>query len=220
MRVFNPDGSEAEMCGNGLRCLAFHVRSTEDTPEDFWIETMYQRFKVLPSSTAISRFNRSRVHIAIPPPSTASFKKLSIDQQEIVLYCLDTGVPHAVLFVNDIEDKELFLLAPSIRFHKEFNPKGTNVNFAKILHDRSIAVRTYERGVEQETLACGTGAVAVAIAAANTYQLTSPIQIRTRSGGSLSIAFKKNDSIFTHLTMSGPATKTFEGTIDGKMFGF
>lgn len=212
MRIFNADGSEAEMCGNGLRCLAQYIRSLEKTADCFAIETMHQRMEISILQDLIS--------VSMPPPSKPSLKKLSISENEVILHCLDTGVPHAVLFVDDLEKNNLFSLAPAIRFHKEFHPKGTNVNYAKILPDQSVAIRTYERGVEQETLACGTGAVAVAIASANAYQIPAPIKIHTRSGDCLHINFQGTSSFLTHLVMTGPAIKIFEGSTDLEMFGF
>lgn len=213
MRIFNADGSEAEMCGNGLRCLAHFIRSTENTLHPFIIETMHQRIKV--------SFDQNLVSATLPSPKPISSKMLSIDNHDMLWYCLDTGVPHAVHFVDHIDDNDqLLLIAPAIRFHKEFYPKGTNVNFAQILPDHSISIRTYERGIERETLACGTGAVAVAIASSHAYQLKSPVKIHTRSRSSLTIHFKKNASNFTDLVMTGPVLKIFEGLIDSEMFGF
>lgn len=204
MRIFNADGSEAEMCGNGLRCLAHYIRSIEQTPQKFRIETMHQQMEV--------SFNQDLVNVSMPSPSPKYLKTLAIGQKEFPLHCIDTGVPHAVLFVEDIEQDNIFDVAPTIRFHQEFQPKGTNVNFAKVLPDQSVAIRTYERGVEQETLSCGTGAVAAAIISASVYQLKTPITIRTRSNDCLSIDFKGSPCNLKNLQMTGPAIKIFEGS--------
>lgn len=212
MRIFNNDGSEAEMCGNGLRCLAHFIQSIESPSNHFKIETMHECVQV--------SFNENLINVYLPPPSKLLSKRISLNQKEILLYFIDIGVPHAVYFVDDIEKKDLFLIAPLIRFHKEFAPKGTNVNFAKFLQNQTLAIRTYERGVEQETLACGTGAVAVALAAERHFQLNPPLQILTRSGDFLHINFKKQDPITTDLIMTGPALKIFDGQIDLTIFGF
>lgn len=212
MRIFNADGSEAEMCGNGVRCLANYIRSIEPIQRSFNIETMHA---ILPVS-----FQADLVQVTLPPPKEISLKKIWLQQKQMTLHCMDTGVPHAVYFADDSESKALFLLASSIRFHEAFHPRGTNVNFATILSDQSVAVRTYERGVEEETLACGTGAVAVAIASTLTYQLCPPIKIRTRSNDCLDINFQGNISHLTNVVMTGPANKIFEGCVDIKMFGF
>jgi diaminopimelate epimerase len=212
MRIFNNDGIEAEMCGNGVRCLAQYIRSTDPNCKNYFIiETMLQQMEVF--------FDQELVKIRMPMPKSISSKKITVSQQELPLHYLDTGVPHAVYFVHDIENEEFNRLAPSIRSHKEFQPRGTNVNFAQILADQSVAIRTYERGVERETLACGTGAVAVALASADTFGIQAPIKIRTRSGDNIDINFHGDWPNLTNLTMKGPAIKTFEGSFEGKIFG-
>lgn len=216
MRIFNADGSEAEMCGNGLRCLIQFIRSHENIPEEFTIETMHQYMHVSPQSVN----DPDQVSVAMPSPGSLSLKKLFIGQQQLSLHCLDTGVPHAILFVDNIEEKALFALAPEIRYHSEFQPKGTNVNFAKLMPDQTIAIRTYERGVEAETLACGTGATATAIVAAHAFNLASPIKICTRSGDCLTINFKNKIPHLAALVMTGPAVKVFDGLINVEKFGF
>lgn len=206
MRIFNADGSEAEMCGNGLRCLAHFIHNQEQTHSTFAIRTMHSDMQV--------SVNGSNVTVMMPPPGEKiRVQEVRIDQKLFPLHVLDTGVPHAVLFVEDINQEGLLIPAPRIRSHSDFHPRGTNVNFAQILRDKSIAIRTYERGVEQETLACGTGAAAVALAAAATYQIPAPITIRTRSGDCLHIDFQGSSSQPSHLIMSGPVMKVYEGTL-------
>lgn len=212
MRIFNADGSEAEMCGNGLRCLGQFIRSIEDVSDHFFVETMQQRMEI--------SFTEDLINISMPAPTELSCINLPFGAKEISLHCLNTGVPHAIHFVDDLENDQLFLHAPSIRYHHAFKPHGTNVNFAKILPDQSIAIRTYERGVEAETLACGTGAAAVAIASSAINGTKSPIKIRVRSGETITINFKGNGSNLTNLVMTGPAKKIFEGCVDIEKFGF
>ena len=218
MRIFNADGSEAEMCGNGLRCLAHYIR-TLDNVSDFYVETLLQHFKIT--------FDGDLVTLQMPSPAPTKLIELAIDSpsvkekfKKLSLHFLNTGVPHAVLFVDDIEDSDLISFAPMIRNHAHFHPVGTNVNFAKLLDKQTIKIRTYERGVEGETLACGTGAVAVAIAANHAFQLKAPIQILTRSGDYLKINFAHKEQLITDLTMTGPALKIFEGTLNCAAFGF
>lgn len=198
MRIFNSDGSEAEMCGNGIRCLAHFIFELGLVDKEFSIETMHQQMLVC--------FDGCQVRVEMPPVTDHKyFIPLSVEGQELTLHFLDTGVPHVVLFVEDISDDAHLTLAPHIRFHPHFQPKGTNVNFAKIHSDNSVEVRTYERGVEAETLACGTGAVAIALAAAKVHNLPSPVTIRTRSADLISVSFDQG------LSMAGPAVRTFEG---------
>lgn len=213
MRIFNADGSEAEMCGNGLRCLAQHIRSIENKHSPFFIETMHQQIKV--------SFQQDLVTIAMPPYSAISQINLTIQSTPLVLHFLDTGVPHAVILANVEAADYLLSLAPVIRFHSVF-PRGTNVNIVSLLPDSSIAVRTYERGVEKETLACGTGAAAAAIVAAINYHLPSPITVHTRSGDPLHIGFRYSDSQFPledSITLTGPAIKIFEGIVSHTLLG-
>jgi diaminopimelate epimerase len=212
MKIFNSDGSEAEMCGNGLRCLAQYIRSFESKADTFFIQTMYQCLKV--------SFTQNLVNASMPPPSIITNKKIVVEKQEILLYCLDTGVPHAIHIVDDLEKDLLFKIAPSIRFHSEFGTQGINVNFVKTIFDQALAIRTYERGVEKETLACGTGATASAIVAAAIFDIPSPITVYTKSDEVLTVSFQKNGSCFSDLMMSGPATKIFEGILDENFFGF
>jgi diaminopimelate epimerase len=215
MRIFNADGSEAEMCGNGLRCLAHYIRSLENV-SDFYVETMRQHFKI--------SFAGNLVTLQMPSPTLPTFVELTIDahspKEKLSLHFLDTGVPHTILFVDDIEDNNLISFAPKIRHHPHFQPAGTNVNFAKIIDEQTVKIRTYERGVEGETLACGTGAVAAAIVGHQAFQLKAPIQIITRSGDCLTINFDSRDQFLTNLTMTGPAFKIFEGTLNCAVFGF
>lgn len=198
MRIFQPDGYEVEMCGNGIRCLAQFIHSLEKHT-NFTIQTKHAAMSV--------KIHGDLVSVAMPPPAEEC-KSIELTEAGR-LHVVDTGVPHAVMFVDDLYQKDLLATAPMIRHHKAF-PKGTNVNYAKILSEGVIAVRTYERGVEGETLACGTGAVAVALAAAKVHSMPSPITIHTLSGDCLVIAFEGA----TKLVMTGPAIKIFEGAIE------
>lgn len=205
MRIFNADGSEAEMCGNGLRCLAHYIRLQEGIHSPFLIDTMHQVMEV--------SFLQDLVTIAMPPLNDMILVNLTIQSTPLSLYCLDTGVPHAVILTEVKEADQLLSLAPMIRFHSYFS-KGTNVNIASPLADGTLAVRTYERGVEKETLACGTGAVAAAIVSAHVYHVTSPVKVQTRSGDFLYVDFQQNGQQFTHLKLTGPAIKVFEGIVE------
>jgi diaminopimelate epimerase len=128
----------------------------------------------------------------------------------------DTGVPHVIHFVNDIETVEVKKLGHEMRYHKEFSPHGANVDFVKIIDkDKNrIAVRTYERGVEDETLACGTGAVASAIISAEAEKLMSPITVETRSGELLKVYFESQKESFKNVYLEGKAKLVYEGEIE------
>lgn len=205
MRIFNADGSEAEMCGNGLRCLVRYIKELGISGDAFLIETMHQLIPVCVTAESIKA--------EMPPPINCQFfDQLDLGEKAFTVHFLDTGVPHAVIFVENLQDSELMTIAPSIRHHPRFKPKGTNVNFALIHSNNEVEVRTYERGVEGETLACGTGAAAVAVAASCVHGLLSPVAVRPKSGDTITIAFNlSSQSDISKLWMSGPAIKVFSG---------
>ncbi len=206
MRIFNADGSEAEMCGNGIRCLVHWMNSLGFSLPIYHIETMNHVLKAWVTD--------QNVRIEMGSPTHLQWN-LSIDHESTYLqiHSLNTGVPHAVLFVSDIE-ANLKQLGPYIRHHPYWKPNGTNFSIVKQLDAMTFAIRTFERGVEDETLACGTGATAAALAAAHQFKLQAPLRMQTRSGDCLDIHFSLEDGQFTNVTMTGPATKIFQGEVD------
>jgi len=131
-----------------------------------------------------------------------------------VVYSINTGVPHAVVFVDDLEALDMQRLGAAIRFDDYFSPAGTNANFVESKGDGSIAIRTYERGVEGETLACGTGMVACSIFHHERSGSPSPIRVRVAGGETLEVGFQKDeDGNYRKVTLLGPAEFTFEGTL-------
>lgn len=203
MRIFNADGTEAEMCGNGIRCLAHFIRNLLNLNGVFTIETMLQHVRL--------DVNDNMVTVFMPLPTANRYHlSLVIEGKSRIFHFLNTGVPHVVHFVDDIEDETLMAWAPAIRFHSEFAPKGTNVNFAKIQSDGTVAMRTYERGVEGETLSCGTGTIAVAFTASQLYGVKSPVYVRTRSQELLQVIF---DPQWDHVFLQGAVVNVFTGCI-------
>ncbi|MBA3722592.1 MAG: diaminopimelate epimerase [Parachlamydiaceae bacterium] len=207
MRIYNADGSEAEMCGNGIRCLMRFLEHLGLKDPSYSIETMH---KIL-----LLEHHGKDIRVEMGIPNNTKWN-ISFNENDSVfqLHYLDTGVPHIVLFVDEIESFDLKKWGPHLRYHKLFAPKGTNVNIAQRLPNDEIKIRTYERGVEGETLACGTGATAVALAAAYCYQIRNPITIQTGLGQKLTIDFEQTGLTFENVTLTGPATRTFKGTID------
>lgn len=205
MRIFNADGSEAEMCGNGIRCLHKFIQKLGLCKQAVSIETLESILSLKQAGDEVT--------VEMPIPSELSWSiPLSVNNQDLEAHHLNTGVPHAVFFLPEIESVDVNRLGRQIRFDSHFSPRGANVNFVSVA-DRGIAIRTYERGVEQETLACGTGATAAALAAAHVKQLPSPIRVHTRSGEVLTIDFKLDDAKISNVTMTGPATHVFDGEI-------
>lgn len=194
MRIFNRDGSEAEMCGNGLRCFIRFLMERNIHREYYTIETLAGTHKAWAEGSCICA--------ELPPPKDFHWN-LRIGSHTV--HHLNTGVPHAVLFVDSVEDLDLQEIAPPIRRHPLFS-EGANVNFVE---PETLRMRTFERGVEGETLACGTGAVASALAAAKIFSLSSPLNMEVRSGEKLKISFTPD---WKNITMEGSADKIGEGS--------
>ena len=202
MRIFNSDGSEAEMCGNGIRCLFKFIQECGVPGGQFDIETKSKIFKVgsAGQDVTVDMGSPAVIRWSIPCPPW-------------IVHHLDTGVPHAIIFSDSIQQLDLLQLGPAIRFHPLFAPRGANVNFAQVKESGLVSVRTYERGVEQETLACGTGAAATALAAARMYGIPSPIEVKVHSGDILKVEFKCVGDSFTDVSLIGPAQHIYSGTI-------
>lgn len=195
-RIFNADGSEAEMCGNGVRCFAKFLQELGYQKKSFTLQTMERVLfvEMVGDEVAVEMGTPKDLHLNLAPN----------------LHHIDTGVPHAVLIVADLSAIDIQKEGPPIRFHPLFQPKGANANFVQI-HESSISLRTYERGVEGETLACGTGATAAALIASQITALKSPIRVHTKSTDILAISF---DEALQNVRMQGPAHKIFHGTLE------
>lgn len=204
MRIFNSDGFETEMCGNGLRCFVRFLQHSGFGNGPFKIESMKQNhFCVIEGDM---------VTIEMSDPTEIKWDlTLALDQNRVLAHYLDTGVPHVVIFTSPISDVDVQTLGSEIRHHPSFKPRGSNVNFVEVEDNEVIHIRTFERGVEAETLACGTGATAAAITAAKCYGLHSPIAVKTKSQDLLYISFEQNEGIFEKITLTGPAERVFTG---------
>ena len=209
-RFFNSDGSLAEMCGNGARCAARFAFLEGIAPAVMRFETL--------AGPIEARVDGIQVAVRVTPPKDVRLdRRIEVQDQTWSLHSLDTGVPHAVLFVDDIETVDVQGLGRQIRHHPMFQPAGTNVNFAGLLADGRLKVRTYERGVEAETLACGTGATAVALVAAATGQAEPPVDIVTSGGEVLTISFSGTQTSKTSMPdtvfLQGAAHLVYIGTL-------
>jgi len=202
---YNADGSRAEMCGNGGRCAARFAAARKIAGRDMSFET--------DAGTVRASVSGRRVKLQITPPEgLAVDRALSLAGKKYVYSFLDTGVPHAVLFVSDLERVDVAGVGRGIRRHKAFAPRGTNVNFVQP-RDGALWVRTYERGVEGETLACGTGAVASAILAAVRGLAEAPVPVRTRGGEMLTIHFEAGKRDFGKVYLEGDTSWSCDGKI-------
>jgi len=195
-RFFNADGSPAEMCGNGMRCVARYAYEEGLAPEKMTVET--------DAGIVEAEVLGRNVKVRLTPPKDFN---LNLKTEGLTLHFVNTGVPHAVVFVDALELVEVDEVGKRIRFSPLFAPAGTNVNFVEVRLDR-ILVRTYERGVEAETLACGTGAVASALIAAKLFNLPSPVEVEVRSGERLRVYF---DEDMREVYLEGPTLWVYDG---------
>lgn len=213
MCYYNADGSEAEMCGNGGRCVARFAYLKGIVHERMKFETL--------AGVMEAEIAGRNVKLKMSDPTSLKLGiELLVNGSLLKLHFINTGVPHAVCFVDDLENTDVFNLGKSIRYHTEFQPKGTNANFAKIIDSNNIEIRTYERGVENETLACGTGAAATALIGAALGKVKPVVSMKTRSGFILKIHFTKKDDIFSNLFLEGNAAVIYEGKMrEEALFG-
>jgi diaminopimelate epimerase len=141
-------------------------------------------------------------------------QKIALREGAVVAHSMNTGVPHAIIFVADADKAMVQQLGAEIRYHSHFGPRGTNVNFVQLIGPQSIRVRTYERGVEGETLACGTGVSAAALIAAVVHGFVSPVKVQVQGGDQLQVSFENASGSFSKVRLAGPADFVFEGRIE------
>jgi len=207
LRIFNADGSEAEMCGNGARCFVKWLKTLGFSQSSFRIETMHRVLQ--------AHLIEDQVQIKMGSPSAIQWNiPFSFEDESFQVHYLDTGVPHVLMFVEEIDDLDLNTLGPYVRYHSLWAPKGTNLTLVEQMSGSHLKIRTYERGVEGETLACGTGATAAALGMAHQRHLKGPLTVETRSGEHLVIDFNSHEETFSSVTMTGPARCVFQGRIE------
>jgi diaminopimelate epimerase len=207
MRYFNADGGEAEMCGNGARCFARFANKIAGATGRISFET--------PAGVISAELIGDLVTLQMTEPTDLRLNlSLRIANENKAMHFINTGVPHVVIPVPQVADIDVQRKGAAIRQHEMFSPNGANVNFIEKREANKIAVRTYERGVEDETLACGTGVVASALIFATTERADSPISVLVRGGSDLQVGFEKTGMQFKNVTLTGPADFVFEGTID------
>jgi len=207
-RFYNADGSEADMCGNGARCAA-RVASILGIGNNGRM-----CFETGAGLIEAEVFASGQVSIRLtdaPLPDLDRSIRLSTGNATISF--VHTGVPHVVMEVADVDRIDVKAMGREIRYHADFAPAGTNVNFASPKGLRRLAIRTYERGVEDETLACGTGSTAAALVMAEKYGWTSPVAVDTRSGSQLTIHFERSTSGYTNLFLEGDARVIYKAEL-------
>lgn len=199
MHIFNADGSEADMCGNGARCVAlFSGRKKAKL--------------ITPAGVINSQVNGSKVKIQLTDPKRIDLDiPLKVNGPLINVNFINTGVPHVVVFVDRLDQIDVAGIGRLIRRHARFSPAGTNVNFVEIKDGNLIQIRTYERGVEDETLACGTGSTAAALIFALKSNLVNLVNVRTQSGEILKVYFNNKEGKFKNVWLEGSARIVYKG---------
>ena len=215
-RFFNADGTEVEMCGNGSRCIARFAYLLGIADREMSFETMAG-----PVSASV---HGRMVKVLMPLPKDFS-RDIAIKHRGLWegVDFINTGVPHVVVYVNDLETYPVLEHGRSIRYDPFFAPDGTNVNFMRVLAPYRIEVRTYERGVEDETFACGTGSIACALAASKRGLARSPVKVMTRGGDQLVIYFtpadckqnqtEKKHAMFKEVWLEGNTSIVYKGQL-------
>ena len=211
MRIINSDGSEAEMCGNGARCMAAYISAIKKPKKKlFSMETIAG--KILGEA----KDEVANVRLSDPKDYRPNIE-ITINSRKIHVHYIDTGVPHTLVYVNNLDNIDVKTIGKKIRYHKKFKPRGTNVNFVEQLKKNLVAVRTYERGVENETKACGTGSVAAGLISyleTNTdvtNKANASMNVLTKSGDKLLVKFDIHDNKITNVWLKGNAKFIAQG---------
>jgi diaminopimelate epimerase len=207
MRYFNADGGEADTCGNGARCISKFAYINRIASERMRFETKAGIYE--------SEILESGVKVRMSNPADVRINFLLRLEDGVYTVCFaNSGVPHVVFFVEDLERTDIINLGGQTRYHDNFQPAGTNANFVRIKSEREIDIRTYERGVEDETLACGTGSIASAVLSALLGKTISPVAVRTASGSALTIHFELDDGEAKNVHLEGDARIIYAGELE------
>ena len=219
MNYFNRDGSYGAMCGNGARCIAQYSADENLVNENsFNLEAVDKTYRAGIKGNNIVKIN-------FPPPFEIKLN-IVIEDKALNINWIQVGSEHIVLFIKDdankkilnvasLDDVKVNELGKELRFHKHFRPKGANVNFTDVLSENEIRIRTYERGVERETLACGTGIISSAIVSSLLGKVYPPVKVLVQSGERLMVDFVNDKGNISSLSLEGSARKIGEGEIKG-----
>ena len=204
-RFLNPDGTEAALCGNGLRCAAAFAHEIGAAPKTMDIETA--------RGTVRAELVPAGVKINLPAPTERGHnREVVLPGRRVHGHFINAGVPHFVVPVENINDLDVASEGRLLRQHPAFAPEGANIDFAAFTAPDRISMRTYERGVEDETGACGTGAVACAVVGVECFDMTLPVRVRTLLGFELTVGGDWRAD--PHVTLTGPAKVVYRGTVD------
>jgi len=204
MRYFNADGGEVEFCGNGARCSAYMARRLGLAGDSMCFLAGDGPHRAEVSGNGV------KLSMSDPKDISLSFL-LEVEGRGYAASFADTGVPHVVVQVGDVESFDVVGVGSRIRHHQCYQPRGTNANFIEILDGASLKIRTYERGVEDETLACGTGCTAAAVVSALRGLVRPPVACLTRGGEVLTVHFEIQDQKVSRVYLEGQVRLVFEG---------
>jgi diaminopimelate epimerase len=205
-RFFNADGSEVDMCGNGGRCAARFASLRGITGTTLSFETG--------AGIIDAEVRGDTVKLRLTDPHSLMIDEtIEIDGETVGVNSINTGVPHVVHYVSNLKIFDVFHMGRQIRYHRHYQPAGTNANFVTVSDRHALRIRTYERGVEDETLACGTGSVAAALISSRKGWVDSPVAVTVKSGEILTIYFDKTEKGFEKVYLEGKAAMVYEGRL-------
>ncbi|MBM3235726.1 diaminopimelate epimerase [Candidatus Poribacteria bacterium] len=207
MRYFNSDGSEVATCGNGARCIAkfAYVNGIASKKMRFETKAGIYEAEIIGNNVKVSMSDPTDVRLNFP---------LRLEDETDEVCFANSGVPHVVFFAEDLENTDVFNLGRETRYHDDFNPAGTNANFVRVRDEHAMDIRTYERGVEDETLACGTGAIASAVVSALLGKVAPPVAMHTAGGYVLTIYFNIEGNTITNVRLEGDARIIYSGELN------
>lgn len=206
MRYFNADGGEVETCGNGARCISrfAYLNGIVSEKMRFLTNAGVYESEVVGDNVKVRMSQPTDIRLNVP---------LQLKDGVHTVGFANSGVPHVVFFVDDLDGTDVFDMGQQTRYHADFTPAGTNANFIRIQSSERLEIRTYERGVEGETLACGTGSIASAIVSAALGKVTSPVSVKTASGVVLKIHFDMSDGEPKNVYLEGDARVIYAGEL-------
>jgi diaminopimelate epimerase len=207
MRFFNPDGSEVDMCGNGARCVARLAHDIGAAPARMKFETGAGLIE------AELVGDRVRLGMTLPKDWRLN-QRLDLPGGARPYGFVNSGVPHVVMEAAPLDKVDVAGLGAAVRYHQDFAPKGTNANFVEVTGPRSLRIRTYERGVEAETQACGTGMVAAGLVAGRMGWVKPPVEITCASGDVIEVNYTLTADGAENVTLLGPAAHVFKGVLE------
>ena len=213
MRYFNADGGEVETCGNGARCISkfAYLNGIVSEKMQFLTNAGVYEAEIVEDNVKVRMSDPTDIRINVP---------LRLEDGLYNVAFANSGVPHVVFFVDDLQATDVFDLGQQTRYHDDFKPAGTNANFIRIHSQELLEIRTYERGVENETLACGTGSIASAIVSATLGKVKSPVSVKTASGVVLRIHFDLIDDEAKNVYLEGDARVIFAGELTSASWNY